>query len=83
MQALIEFLRDRLIPERVRRRRRVEAIARHWALHLWALHGYEGALAKCRQRIAFCDRRGLGVRRGLWRQALARLESMKDCKSFQ
>ena len=78
MQVLIEFFRDRLNPKGARRRRRIEAIARHWALHMWALHGYDGALARCRQRIAFCDRRGLGVRRDLWREALARLESVKD-----
>jgi len=78
MRPVIEFLGDRFVPERARRRRRLEIIARHWALHLWARHGYHGALIRCSRRIAACDLAGAGVRRQLWRRVWARLLAVRD-----
>ncbi|PQA87182.1 hypothetical protein [Hyphococcus luteus] len=51
---------------RLRKRRRVESIARRWATRLTAKYGSSGALAVCRKKLLFCISHAPGVREQIW-----------------
>jgi hypothetical protein len=60
------------IMRRIQARRRVEAIADHWALFLKARYGNH-AVGRCRQKMAACSRYSAGMRWQIWTKVYSRL----------
>jgi hypothetical protein len=69
---LTDLIRHLPIPVRVKARRRIEAIAAHWALVLQVRYGAK-ARAQCIRRLTYCANHAPGLRWHVWCRVFHRL----------
>lgn len=60
------------IARRIEIRRRIEAVADHWALFMKARYG-NSAVGRCRRKMAACARHSPGMRWQIWTKVYQRL----------